>query len=152
MSIGRVVERKKKSWTWAYFSPDDTKPKSRGSSFVTCTLCSASIEIKDFSSNYLANHLKLDHEIFKPGKEKSGKDTNETCSKEKQNECDKYMSRFIATSHSALLLVEDENFQFVSDKDYYVSVTVQFVDRDWKLKNLPVALKNNRESYCSICG
>lgn len=191
MSVGRVVERKKKSWTWAYFSPDDTKPKSRGSSFVTCTLCSASIEIKDFSSNYLANHLKLDHEIFKPRKEKSGKDTNETCSKEKQNECDKYMSRFIATSHSALLLVEDENFQkfvhtlnpsyklpsretlrnsilqeskLVSEKifeqvkgaesisyctdlwkskarDYYVSVTVQFIDRDWKLKNLPVAYK-----------
>lgn len=87
----RVIERKKKSWTWEYFTPDNTKEKSEKNSHAICHFCKESIPMKDFSTNYLSNHLRLDHGVFKPGKEanRSKANTIDVCNKEQQDKIDK---------------------------------------------------------------
>ena len=129
--------RKKRSWVWKYFEDDKEKEKNdsdKSYRWVKCTIEDCKnpvVKMKGFSTSNLAYHLKNAHSITPDKDEESSDDIPEAkhdiFSKADQDLLDLklyvhlvqltfliYRVKFISASHSALALVDSDEFsQFV---------------------------------------
>jgi hypothetical protein len=178
------------------------KSHSNDEQLVFCDIegCKTKLRVKGHNTTQMIHHLTAHHGMCPPQKKARIQDpitdandiedsVPESITKEEQDIIDSNLAKFIASSHSSIALVENEdfiefitslnptyklpsrtllrdfilkeaeivkkearriaqkngNFSFCIDlwkskaRDYYVSVTVHFINDDWKLINFPIA-------------